>query len=92
MNCKNKLSSHLIILVYTLCDTELNSNIGYYSMSFIYRVFNSNIHKYCNTIENIKIDLLEKNLDTLENTPKIITNKFNVEKIYSNFTTQSIIL
>ncbi|MBB6213666.1 hypothetical protein HNP67_001192 [Borreliella californiensis] len=43
-------------------------------------MFNSNIHKYCNTSENIGIDLLEKNLDNLENKLKIITNKYNVEK------------
>ncbi|WP_042344370.1 plasmid maintenance protein [Borreliella burgdorferi] len=80
MNYKNKLSSHLIILIYTLGDTELNLNIEYYSRGFIHHVFNSNIHKYCNTTENIKMDLLEKKLDNLENTLKIITNKFNVEK------------
>ncbi|AAC65991.1 hypothetical protein CV657_05905 [Borreliella burgdorferi] len=47
MNSKNRLSSHLIILIYTLNNIDLNSkNIGYYSRGFIRRAFTFNIDKY----------------------------------------------
>nr|WP_316254867.1 hypothetical protein [Borreliella californiensis]WKC91251.1 hypothetical protein QIA17_00145 [Borreliella californiensis]WNY70911.1 hypothetical protein QIA39_04395 [Borreliella californiensis] len=36
MNCKNTLSYHLIILVYTLDNIDLSSNTGYYSRGFIF--------------------------------------------------------
>ncbi|WP_338024410.1 hypothetical protein [Borreliella mayonii] len=52
----------------------------YYSRSFIHRIFNSNLHKYLNSIRNIDIDLLEQYLDDLENKIKIITNKFSFKR------------
>ncbi|WP_338024402.1 hypothetical protein [Borreliella mayonii] len=52
----------------------------YYSRSFIRRIFNSNLHKYLNSIRNIDIDLLEQYLDDLENKIKIITNKFSFKR------------
>ncbi|MCD2401624.1 hypothetical protein [Borreliella bissettiae] len=83
MNSKNRLSSHLIILIYTLNNIDLNSkNIGYYSGGFIRRTFTFNIDKYYNTSKDIEIDvaLLIGYLDILENNLKIITNKYKVEK------------
>ncbi|PRR00741.1 hypothetical protein CV667_05990 [Borreliella burgdorferi] len=82
MNSKNKLSSHLIILIYTLNNINLNSNIEYYNRGFIRRALTFNIDRYCNTSKDIEIDinLLIKYLDFLENNLKIITNKYKVEK------------
>ncbi|PRR07375.1 hypothetical protein CV677_05695 [Borreliella burgdorferi] len=86
MNSKNRLSSHLIILIYTLNNIDLNlKNIGYYSRGFIRRTFTFNIDKYYNTSKDIEIDvdLLIVYLDILENNLKIITNKYkpNTRKI-----------
>ncbi|MCD2320837.1 hypothetical protein [Borreliella burgdorferi] len=86
MNSKNRLSSHLIILIYTLNNIDLNlKNIGYYSRGFIRRTFTFNIDKYYNTSKDIEIDvdLFIVYLDILENNLKIITNKYkpNTRKI-----------
>ncbi|AAF08546.1 hypothetical protein LRB59_05515 [Borreliella burgdorferi] len=82
MNSKNKLSSHLIILIYTLNNINLNLNIEYYNRGFIRRAFTFNVDRYCNTSKDIEIDidLLIKYLDILENNLKIIANKYKVEK------------
>ncbi len=83
INRHNRTYCHIIILIYTLNNIDLNlKNIGYYSRGFIRRAFTFNIDKYYNTSKDIEIDLdlLIDYLDILENNLKIITNKYKVEK------------